>query len=92
MHPFYDPSKKTEQELQDDMARMLAQRAHASGLNMLNWVKDLDMMIDSIHDERINRKFHEDIKDEDKSSVIDIGSIEVIETPDGGKNDSTNNE
>jgi hypothetical protein len=85
MHPFYDPSKKNEQELQDDMAKMMEQRSHAYGLGLHNWVNDLDMIIDSIHEERQNRKFFESIEGQETSGVIDIGSIEILETPDGGK-------
>lgn len=84
MHNFYDPSKKTDHQLQDDMGKMLEQRARAYNKNIHSLVADIDRIIEAIQIERENRQIQESLKDQPRTQIINVGEGDWVETPDNG--------
>lgn len=75
VHPLYDPSNMTDEQITEAMAKLLFNRSHAASRNISTLVDSIDLIIDQLHEERERRTIASQLEGEEKSKVIEFGTI-----------------
>lgn len=84
-HPFYDPSKLTENELQEKMFELVEKKQHAQRMNMGGLSDNIDMLIYEIQMEQESRMIQAEHEYNERNGIdpntpITLGEIEELDT------------